>query len=66
MSAQLKPMPRKAAHKDNAPGRHCWLCGRLGGAGFKAAFVAWGYDVPDGMVHAHPECVAKFARKQKA
>jgi len=62
----MKPLPPKAPHKDTLPGRHCWLCGRPGGAGFKSAFVIWGYDVPKHgpMIHAHPECMRKLQRKQ--
>jgi hypothetical protein len=58
----LIPRARKAV--TNA--RCCWVCGRLGGAGYTTALRLLGYDVPpDGQAHAHPECIRRVQRKQK-
>ena len=46
-------------------GRCCWVCGKLGGAGYTVALRLLGYDVPQGvMAYAHPECIAREQRKR--
>lgn len=43
-----------------AAGRCCWVCGRLGGAGFTRALALAGYEIAKGeMAYAHPDCMAK-------
>lgn len=45
-------------------GRTCWVCGKIGGAGFTTALRRAGYDVPPGaMAYAHPACMARAAGK---
>jgi hypothetical protein len=52
----------KAKHRDALPGRHCWVCGRIGGAGFTTALRHAGYDVPPGsMAYAHEPCMRRAA-----
>lgn len=50
--------------KENESARCCWVCGKLGGAGFTTALRLLGYDVQKGDVaHAHPNCIAREQRK---
>jgi hypothetical protein len=52
-------------HKPASPiGRHCWVCGKVGGAGFTYALLIAGYDVPKGQIgYAHHNCMARANRK---
>jgi hypothetical protein len=55
-----------ARHRDALPGRHCWVCGRIGGAGFTQALRLAGYDVPDGAIaYAHPDCMQRAQRRAR-
>ncbi len=46
------------ARKQNPSARCCWVCGKLGGAGYTTALRMAGYDIPQGTIaHAHPGCV---------
>lgn len=52
------------AKQANPAARCCWVCGKLGGAGFTTALRLAGYDVPQGtMAYAHPGCAALAQRR---
>ena len=55
----------KAQHpKQNPDARCCWICGKVGGAGFTTALRWLGYDVKPGeMAYAHSRCVLREQRK---
>lgn len=62
-------MPRTRA-KPKSVGRCCWVCGKMGGAGFTKALEFAGYEVKrneDGAYaeigYAHPNCMASAMRK---
>lgn len=47
--------------------RCCWVCGKLGGAGFTTALRYAGYDVPRGEIgYAHPVCMRRAQLKASA
>lgn len=52
----LKP---EAAHRDRFPGRHCAICGKVGGGGFRAALQSAGWSG----TQAHPACIAREMKK---
>lgn len=53
----------KRAKKVQVSARCCWICGRLGGAGFTAALKEMGYAMTPGeMAYAHPTCIARKRR----
>lgn len=57
-------MKRHKKQVENA--RCCWICGRIGGAGFTSALRALGFEVAPGeMAYAHPPCVARVQRARK-
>jgi hypothetical protein len=49
-------------------GRCCWVCGRVGGAGFTSALRVAGYDVPArGVIaYAHSDCMARALKRSAA
>lgn len=56
----------KRAKKAVESARCCWVCGKLGGAGFTSALKGAGYDVrPGEMAYAHPGCM-RFAQRRWA
>lgn len=60
----------KRARKAVETARCCWVCGKLGGAGFTTALRAAGYDVkPDEIAYAHGGCMTyakrRWARMQR-
>lgn len=59
-------MKLQRAKKQIENGRCCWICGKVGGAGFTTALRHLGYDVPrDQMAYAHPPCFMRLQRKLK-
>lgn len=52
------------AKKANPQARCCWVCGKLGGAGYTTVLRMAGYDVPQGtMAYAHNGCAALAMRR---
>lgn len=57
---------KQRAKKQNENARCCWICGKLGGAGFTTALRNAGYEVALGeMAYAHPRCMARSLKAAK-
>lgn len=55
---------RDRAPKENPNARCCWVCGKLGGAGFSTALRAAGYRMEHNqMGYAHPACMTRAAKQ---
>lgn len=52
------------AKKQVETARCCWVCGKLGEAGYTTALRNAGYDVPQGqMGYAHPGCMRRVMHR---
>lgn len=66
LSEDWTMLPLKRATKEVPTARCCWVCGKLGGAGFTTALRDIGYEVAKNeMAYAHPECLRQLQQKLK-